>query len=121
MNMTAKEACELLDKVDVFYGGNPSYLSRAQEAMTMAVAALRDSVPRVLTLVEAFDWFSNFDNQPVLYCEFKSDPNEWITHELLNKVAIIDGRHKWYGIWWRCWTHKPTAEQMAAVPWEVEG
>ena len=38
------------------------------------------------------------------------------------EIHILDGfvaqMTKWYGKNWRCWTAKPTSEQMEATPWQ---
>lgn len=94
-----------------------------------ALALLKEQEPRVLTVEEIRSgtvevaWIEDADKAEVI-------PGIWF--RLSNEggdeavdIHIRDGfvgaRLEVYGKLWRCWTARPTPEQMRDTPWEGEG
>lgn len=100
------------------------------EHIKLAIAALQAQTPRVVAFNEIK---SNLPRHLWIEC---NEP-ETLYLAIARECITIDG-NDWmmfsedgfggdYGVGklycktWRCWTHKPTAEQMAATPWGKEG
>lgn len=126
--MSIQEAIEILAyEADEFRGLARDYkrdlsrlYDRKHQAHLLATKALRDSIPRVLTLEEIDAMLKTGIETPVY-------------NEIKNAVKFV-GRSRWnivgfptvmsaklrkaYGYEFRTWTTRPTPEQMAATPWE---
>ena len=78
--------------------------------MADALVLLKAQEPRVLTL----DEYKALAEKP----KEERDPvwEEW--HGLRSTWAIPNQAYGGYGTSWRCWTSRPTEEQMKAVKWE---
>ena len=111
-----------------YYEGHNDYECE-RKLMMDALELLKAQEPRVMALEELEDWDS-----PIYFEEI--DMNEYYalieTVELAagNKgtfvfMNVMPGEHHrrawdgaYYNIFWRCWTSRPTDEQMEAVKWE---
>ena len=118
MNMTAREAIERLNDLAEHLQDtwNPPYI----DAIDMAVAALEAQIPRVLTLNEVIEYLDNAN--PVALQIVKMGGFVWCGNgdEIycsLSRVCKCDDIDKNYGVKWRCWNVKPTAEQTQNTPW----
>lgn len=110
-----------------------TYCFNKRDLMRDALSLLKAHEPRVMTLEEVvahyslppvfpddlgmqFDYLN--DIQP-LYFDFPHPEDPWIVHwrkyDEVNKY--LDGWKADYGKTWRCWTARPTDEQMAVTPW----
>ena len=120
-NMTAQEVLETVkNTAPIVLGG--------QQAKDMIIAALQASVPRVLTFNEIK---SNLPRHLWIEC---NEP-ETLYPSIARECITIDGNDwmmfsedgfggdygvgKLYCMTWRCWTNKPTQEQMSSTTWEV--
>lgn len=94
------------------------------EKIAKLKAQLRAQEPRVLTLEELqvwqeAIWFEEHDDEPFIALISNYDP----TYAELSVVDVDAYRRETnhdlriYNKWWRCWTSRPTDEQMEAVPW----
>lgn len=100
--------------------GNALSMLKAQEprVMTLEEVVAHYSLPPVFPddLGMQFDYLN--DIQP-LYFDFPHPEDPWIVHwrkyDEVNKY--LDGWKADYGKTWRCWTSRPTDEQMEAAPW----
>ena len=93
-----------------------------------ALAILKAMVPRVMTLDEILE---NGGETPI-YLECSDVVG--MTPVIYQPDAFEDGYLGFSGSWrnsgyyhetnygknWRCWTSRPTPEQMASTPWEVD-
>lgn len=124
--MKPQEAMKILNQLDFFLGGNPNILEKAEEALTIAKSALQAQIPRVLTFDEIksdlphhlwIDCVEPVTLYPAIARECVTiDGNDWMMFSE-DGFGGDYGVRKLYCETWRCWTHKPTAEQMAAEPW----
>ena len=102
-------------------------IADADSILADAIVLLKEQEPRVMTLEEvlAFDkpflievvtgkitWASCFGE----YCLC----NEMIVRMVDNDGAVDDRYEEMYGTKWRCWTSRPTLDQMANTPWETD-
>ena len=97
--------------------------------MTDALALLKDQEPRVLTLEELRDVGQVWESSAPPYLWL--DKNRSIYNTISFWCAwrdiyeMIHGRHdkytdENYGSEWRCWTARPTEEQMRDTKWVGE-
>lgn len=84
-----------------------------------ALAVLKAMVPRVMTTVEVID------NSDWMWCEYRDGFVGWqykIDYDAeSDRVEWLEGSTDGIedcGKTWRCWTARPTEEQMAGTPWE---
>lgn len=93
--------------------------------LTDALALLKEQEPRVMVLEEVLEsdkpflievvtgnitWASCFGE----YCLC----NEMIVRMVDNDGAVDDRYEEMYGTKWRCWTSRPSEQQMRDTPWE---
>lgn len=113
--MTREQAIEILQ--------NNQHTSPSWEAIGMAIEALKEQQPRVLTYDELF--------HEETFCVWYE---EWGVRNVF-QVACVDGEYEdmnvhyaiedneenrtEYGKSWRMWTLKPTEEQRKAMPFET--
>lgn len=87
-----------------------------RQIMQDALDLLKEQVPRVMTIEEVThseDWlWYEIRNMYQGWVKMKDCDGEWITWEDYS----ID-RPCFYGVQWRCWTSRPSAELMASTPW----
>ncbi len=102
--------------------GPGEYGKDREEAQAKAAEAWnRRAAPenRVLTPKEIRKaYYTDNDEPPYLWAEQKRDCDKWLS--LLSAEARLDDEKTFgrYGVLWRCWPRRPTAEEMANVPWE---
>ena len=94
-------------------------------ACCMAIEALKAQEPRVMTVEEVLA----LPEDTPIYIENCDGPNGWDVYAGITKDAdndVVTGAiwatcEYWsqdeYGETWRCWTSRPTDEQMEAIPW----
>ena len=84
-----------------------------------ALALLKEQEPRVMTLEEVIhsrDWiWYQWKNTHCGWTIAVNCDGKWIEWE----DSTTDQLCK-YGEKWRCWTARPTAEQMRETPWEED-
>ena len=86
----------------------------------MAIAALEAQAPRIMALYDIAK------TESPVYLEIKGRYAHWMIKHYLNAELIFSGFGSYkpdlqkYNIAWRCWTQKPTPEQLANTPWEAE-
>jgi len=106
-DMSKREAAQILD--DAWHGKYNA--GSINEAYRLAISALRDTIPRALTLEEARDI------KPLLWLEFR------YPHGIKNADAFVAGAlsdneeeyNREFRFWGGC---EPSAEEMANAPWE---
>ena len=117
------------DKSGCPYLGGSEIGSCFTTLMDDAFALLKAQEPRVMTLDEVRDLAGNYeivwaeDNGSDDCCEGYCSPDlDYRTDEVILWVPGIECEYEpnngTYGKKWRCWTSKPTLEQMKAVKWE---
>ena len=89
-----------------------------------ALAMLKAQEPRVMTLeeVNALDWdYCYLEQERLPGKEYRGMLGKYImtcvTWPSITAAKISYGAEN-YGRTWRCWTSRPTKEQMEAVKWE---
>lgn len=110
------------------------YLGGIIDALDMAIEALKDHEPRVMTWREVIG--AAIECKP-LYVEVKDSEDKepgddrWamvtqykdsITNGMIRAMSSYITSEilfkDWYGKTWRCWTSYPTKEQMEEIPWQ---
>ena len=94
---------------------------RVAKALNLAIEALKKvQEPRVLSLDElvADDvvWLEDCDKDttvPGIYCD-SNDTNTIFATRMKGYLNVLNDE---YGKRWRCWSSRPTIEQMRATPW----
>jgi hypothetical protein len=78
----------------------------------LAIAALKAQVPCVLTLGD----LGNLEYEHPVWVEYKRYPeySRWFLWLGFQTTSLTND----YGITWRCWPFKPTAEQSKAEEWK---
>lgn len=110
-----------------YYPENNGNTNCSNHLCADALALLKEQEPRVLTLEELRDVGQVW--------EISAPPYLWLdkNRSIYNTISfwcawrdiyeMIHGRHdkytdENYGSEWRCWTARPTEEQMRETPWE---
>ena len=92
-----------------------------------ALALLEALVPRVLQFGELLEYtgavwpeltFGDGHHEVMPPCMSENDVMSDGTTGLRSTSSILRMEYNAYGKTWRCWTQKPTDEQMEATPWE---
>lgn len=114
--MRGLELCACTDCVGCPYRGvSPCQNKLAADALAM----LREQEPRVMTLEEVIhskDWiWYQWKNTHCGWTIAVDCDEEWIGWEDLTVDQLCK-----YGKKWRCWTSRPTPDQMRDTPWEGE-
>lgn len=94
---------------------------RVAKALNFAIEALKKvQEPRVLSLdelvVDGVVWLEDCDKDttvPGIYCA--SNDTETIFATRMKGYLFV--KNDEYGIRWRCWSSRPTREQMRETPW----
>lgn len=129
--MTRKEVYKGLEQADVYFRSSfdAMYGTFACEkfrswtdAIEYAIALLKAQEPRVMALEE-------LRMNEVYWAEQENVSRPWpIAMHHIRNAGLLDGpvyqdymgdnfNTKEYGKKWRCWTSRPTQEQMEATPW----
>lgn len=125
--MTNSEAIKIINQYDCnFYWTDGEKIPTEDliEAFDLAVKALKEQEPKVLTLEEVLsqEWdyvYIETEHRPYskeieAYCG---------THTIYCSTTVVHKRQtsgdSKYGKTWRCWTARPTDEQREAVPWNT--
>lgn len=109
--------------IDYKWEGDPNRLCHAYD---MAIAALQAQVPRVLSYEELI---AIHKPTPVWVERIALTGYKEGRWEIFSLNAVLPALRKNYNVMpkhnnqmnARAWTHKPTAEQMSATPWDKEG
>ena len=89
-----------------------------------ALALLKAQEPRVMTLEELADWHKKPESErEPIYVEYLPNSglgtSKWtIEYFGFNPNLYPNKNSGYYGKWLRCWTSRPTLEQMEATPWQ---
>lgn len=94
------------------------------ETLENVIALLKSQQPRVMTLIEACGaevcWIEKRIQRVVTVCKVRvygiNDYSAFINYMLPYRNENISQEK--YGIYWRCWTSRPTDEQREAEPWK---
>ena len=84
-----------------------------------ALALLKAQEARVMDVDEVREWVGKqrVDREPICV-EVKDDICAWIvSDEYWDMQMDINLSGDLYGKTWRCWTSRPTAAELEAVPW----
>ena len=129
VEMTKHEAIEILEEVKTLDDTMFAYSQAYNDALDMAIEALKAQEPRVMTLSDVCNlkestpvWLEDIDKKDVICGLFIKDfgdtkclgfsiPYKWYFKRIT--ADYID-----YGIRWRCWDKEPTDAQREAVKWE---
>lgn len=134
--MTREEAVEILEEVKTLDDSMFTYSQAYNDALDMAIEALKAQEPRVMTLEEvdalgdnAIVWleclyFIDGKNttklKPAIYQPNNSGPEEDGYYCVVSSWGQSGFYHKdnYMGDW-RCWTSRPTDEQREATAWKT--
>lgn len=96
----------------------------SKEDAECVLALLKEKEPRVMKLedVKAFGWdYCYLEEERLPGKEYRTVCGDYaltcITWPCVASMRIQHGDNN-YGKKWRCWTAKPTEEQMKEVPWK---
>lgn len=111
-DMTMQEAISIINEIISYFPH-----SEAHCALNKAIDAMKEKTPRVLSAEEVNEnmpmpvWVEDriIENNPCIYLDI-------VKQDTPNIKFILGKRYGMYGFW-RFWTHKPTGEQMDAMPW----
>lgn len=105
------------------------YIENVQNALAM----LKEQEPRVLKYNEIeghpLVWLEDDDKQdviPAIFLQYNGWNAEFIRQAPSEHVstvvrsATVYAVEKAYGVKWRCWTFRPSPEQMANTPWKED-
>ena len=125
--MTKHEAIEVLEEVKMLDDSMFAYSQAYNDALDMAIEALKAQEPRVMTLEEAKHL--TYGSPYIIETNLpKEEPR--LMYGLFSHLGIqgnfsfafTDGRGYLfdvdYGKRWRCWTARPTEAQREAEAWE---
>ncbi len=112
MGMTKHEAIEVLEEVKMLDDSMFAYSQVYNDALDMAIEALKAQEPRVMTLREWISAPEPADGECLCY-EIKGKGLQAML------VKAFDGTRHLYGKAFRVWTARPTDEQREATPWQV--
>ena len=120
--MTRKDAIEILEEVKTIDDSMFTYSQAYNDALDMAIEALKAQEPMVMTATEAYtadSVYIEFDGviTPAIRTTNERDGHResyFATQQLGGDWMRWDD----YGITWRCWTSRPTDEQKEATPWQ---
>lgn len=124
--MTRHEAVEILEEVKTLDDTMFAYSQAYNDALDMAIEALKAQEPRVMTLGDLRDIGYTWDLNTPPYLWMDINPSYrwttgfWVAWRDIYKM--INGLHPTYNAdnyekTWRCLKKKPTPEQMEATPW----
>lgn len=123
--MTIHEAVEILEEVKTLDDSMFAYSQAYNDALEMAIEALKAQEPRVLSYDEARNnamQTMNPDSIKPLFIEFrvKDDEDDEVVHPPwrggYNQRLMLMNPDR-YGVEFRFWTDRPSVEQMEATPW----
>ena len=127
--MTNSEAIRIIDQYDCnFYWTDGEKIPTEDliEAFELAVKALEEQEPRVLTLEELrsldgtdhFVWLEDNGEYDLYdcYAEVTTYQNN-VELNTFGREVEFEPDNEEYGKTWRCWSARPTEEQRKAVKW----
>lgn len=113
--------------------GAGQYMSIRCDVAREIVALLKEQEARVLEYSEiekhSLVWLEDNDKEyviPALFLQYDGWNAEFSVHapdkygDKIFQFATVITFEKMYGITWRCWTSRPTPEQMRDTPWGGE-
>ena len=119
--MTNREAIKILGEL------KKCYLGGIIEAIDMAIEAVKEQEPRVMTLEEVTQhdnqngcvWFEQPTYNAVAAFVMRDDDyteiiSPYILGEPINHCYMSNSL---YGKTWRCWTSRPDEKRRAETPW----
>ena len=128
MGMTRKDAIEILEEVKTIDDSMFAYSQTYNDALNMAIEALKVQEPRVMTLeeiqhtdavwLETHGWPDGDVSETVL--RHRSDFEDYVTEFTTNDDCDITCDNSKIGIKWRCWTSEPSEELRKKAKWNDE-
>ena len=118
--MTKHEAVEILEEIKTLDDSMFAYSQAYNDALEMAIEALKAQEPKVMTPDEVRTWISvpRIDREPI-WVETENSVNAWIVSDEYWDMQIdVNLSSDLYGKTWRCWTSRPSKEEMEATSWE---
>ncbi len=128
--MTNSEAIKIIDQYDCnFYWTDGEKIPTEDliEAFELAVKALEEQEPRVLTLDELrslngtdhFVWLEDNGEYELYdcYAEVTTYQNN-VELNTFGREVEFEPDNEEYGKTWRCWSAKPSNEKREVVPWQ---
>ena len=133
--MTKHEAVEILEEVKTLDDSMFAYSQAYNDALDMAIEALKAQEPRVMTRDE-LDALARdeSDNVPVWYeyriitdrgviTRLEASVRWWVEDGWWRRLGPVrmgweDVRADGYGVSWRVWTERPTEAQREEADWE---
>ena len=125
--MTNHEAIEVLEEVKMLDDSMFAYSQAYNDALGMAIEALKAHEPHVMTLEEVTQhdnqngcvWFEQPTyNAVAAFVMRDEDYTEIISPYILGEpINHCYMSNSLYGKTWRCWTSRPSDEVRRATPW----
>lgn len=125
--MTRNEAIDRIREHMAIHKLNEPRAVKITEALNMAIEALKEQQPRVLSYKEVME--SDF-----VFIELYTDERDGVEPEFIRAIPLFisyeqpdfvtqyeicgHGTREEYMNTWRCWTARPTDEQRKAEPWK---
>ena len=108
-----------------------SDMAKAIDTAVRAMRLLRDQKPRLMQLSEIMEIYKTdpshvwpYNTPPYLYIQehphVRNSSESWAAWREIRDIIegeLFGHTAQSYGKTWRCWTAKPTREQMEATPW----
>lgn len=127
--MTKHEAVEILEEVKTLDDSMFAYSQAYNDALEMAIEALKAQEPRLLTLDEIHDsmvvyleagteFVKRMDDDGVVLAiggSERAGAKCFITVWDVGIAAMNDD----YNVTWRAWSQRPTKEQREGIPWRI--
>lgn len=109
-----------------------SDMAKAIDTAVRAMRSLRDQKPRVMQFSEIMEIYNTdpyhvwpYNTPPYLYIQehphVRNGSESWAAWREIRDIIegeLFGHTAQSYGKTWRCWTAKPTREQMEATPWQ---
>lgn len=128
--MTREEAVEILEEVKTLDDSMFAYAQAYNDALDMAIEALKAQEPRVMTSSEVMDYVGYFEKNPPseatklpLWTESKKETGVFSGYRNVGNIRNLihtSGLDRSYifNQHWRCWTSRPDEKRSAETPWE---
>lgn len=107
------------------YADADEVLALTQGQAKDILALLKEQEPRVMTRLEIEQskgrivWFEDDQFNSYALVDGIDQRNSWVWLSTVGNMCLQQRRDcENYGKRWRCWTQKPTQEQMKAVKWD---
>lgn len=121
MGVTREEVIEILEEVSMLDDSMYAYSQAYNDALDMAIEALKAQEPRLLEINELTSW------DGIMYIECKGIypiAAELDSYRSMYSFSVLRYDEPWeqlssqYGKTWRCWTSRPDEKRRAETPWD---